>query len=57
MNQADQVFWDRIDGMPAWEAEQECVTRRESASLESSMLHRELAKARAAGNKRQSTPS
>ena len=40
----DSMFWDRIHDMPAWEAEQECVMRRESLSLENAMLQSERAK-------------
>ena len=42
MRNDDQVFWDRIADMPSWEAEQECVLRREHNSLQLSMLQREL---------------
>lgn len=38
---ADKVFWDRVEDMPAWEAEQECVSRREQLCLESAMLEAE----------------
>lgn len=37
-NQDDQVFWDRVADMPSWEAEQECVLRRENNSLQMAML-------------------
>jgi hypothetical protein len=38
---ADKVFWDRVEEMPAWEAEQECVSRRERLCLENAMLGEE----------------
>jgi hypothetical protein len=41
----DAVFWDRLFDMPAWEAEQECVIRRESLVLENAMLNGENVKA------------
>jgi hypothetical protein len=41
----DAVFWDRLAEMPAWEAEQECVTRRESLVLENAMLGGEQVRA------------
>lgn len=40
----DAVFWDRIAGMPAWEAEQELVMRREGVALQNAMLSMERAK-------------
>lgn len=42
--QDDAVFWDRLAGMPHWEAEQECVMRRESLVLENAMLNTERSK-------------
>ena len=33
MTDDDAVFWDRLAEMPAWEAEQECVSRREALVL------------------------
>jgi hypothetical protein len=41
MNAEDQIFWDRIEQMPAWEAEQECVMRREHNALQLAMLKSE----------------
>ena len=41
----DAVFWERIADMPAWEAEQEIVLRREQLVLENSMLSGEREKA------------
>ena len=46
----DQIFWDRVADMPPWEAEQECVMRREDHVLQIAMLTDEKAKALA--NKR-----
>ena len=40
----DATFWERLADMPAWEAEQECVMRRESLVLENAMLNGELLK-------------
>ena len=34
----DEVFWDRLEQMPAWEAEQELVLRRERNQLELAVL-------------------
>ena len=36
--QEDSIFWDRLADMPAWEAEQECVSRREQLVLEKDMM-------------------
>lgn len=44
--ESDAVFWDRLHGMPNWEAEQECVMRRERLALENAMLNVEKAKSR-----------
>lgn len=41
---SEQVFWDRIVGMPALEAEQECLMRREKLVLENAMLQTERAR-------------
>jgi hypothetical protein len=38
---ADKVFWERLEEMPAWEAEQECVSRREQLCIENAMLDSE----------------
>lgn len=43
MQPDDQIFWDRIHDMPAVEAEQECVLRRENNSLQIAMLQKEHA--------------
>lgn len=40
----DTIFWDRLGGMPAWEAEQECVRRREHVSHQNAQLLAERAK-------------
>lgn len=40
----DAIFWDRLHAMPAWEAEQECVLRREGLALENAMLNSERAR-------------
>jgi DNA gyrase/topoisomerase IV subunit B len=37
----DKVFWARLEEMPPWEAEQECVARREQLCLENAMLDAE----------------
>lgn len=37
----DTIFWERIADMPPWEAEQECVMRREDHCLQIAMLARE----------------
>lgn len=42
----DDIFWDRLADMPAWEAEQECVMRREAVILRFAMLTSEKAKAK-----------
>lgn len=44
MTDEDAVFWDRLADMPAWEAEQECVARREALVLRQAMLAAERAK-------------
>jgi hypothetical protein len=44
--ESDAVFWDRLHGMPNWEAEQECVMRRERLALENAMLNVEKVKSR-----------
>ncbi len=33
MKDADWLFWERLEDMPAWEAEQECVMRREALAV------------------------
>ena len=40
----DAVFWDRLQDMPHWEAEQECVSRREQLCLQKAMLDAEREK-------------
>lgn len=35
---SEAIFWERVADMPAWEAEQELVLRRESVVLENAML-------------------
>ena len=44
MKESDAIFWDRLAGMPATEAEQECVLRRDTNCLELAMLQGEIAK-------------
>lgn len=34
----DAMFWERLHDMPAWEAEQECVMRREELALQNAEL-------------------
>lgn len=38
---SDRVFWDRLADMPPWEAEQECISRREQLCLQMAMLDNE----------------
>jgi hypothetical protein len=42
----DRVFWDRLAEMPALEAEQELVSRREGLMLEVNMLRNEMSAAK-----------
>lgn len=46
MNEDDQIFWDRLQDMPHFEAEQELVMRREDLLLQRAMLAGELEKAK-----------
>jgi len=41
---SEAIFWERVADMPAWEAEQELVLRRESVVLENAMLMSEREK-------------
>jgi hypothetical protein len=41
--EADQIFWERIQDMPHWEAETECVMRREHNNLQIAVLQKALA--------------
>ncbi len=43
-DESDAIFWDRLQDMPAWEAEQECVMRREELSMQNAMLMTERTK-------------
>lgn len=43
----DAMFWERLVGMPALEAEQECVLRRENCCLQVAMLTEEATRVRA----------
>lgn len=48
----DRVFWDRLEEMPAWEAEQECVLRREHNALAMNMLQSERERAKSDNERR-----
>lgn len=50
MGQTDQVFWDRLSGMPPTEAEEECVLRRIELSERVGHLRRQVASAKARGD-------
>ena len=45
----DAIFWERLQDMPIWEAEQELVLRREGNVLEANMLLMERDKLLAVG--------
>lgn len=47
----DLIFWERIAEMPLWEAEQECVMRREENALQRAMLQNEKDSATAKNRK------
>lgn len=47
----DLIFWERIAEMPLWEAEQECVMRREENALQRAMLQNEKDSAAAKNRK------
>lgn len=53
----ESIFWERIADMPAWEAEQELVLRRENNALEIVMLQSLMAEELEASNGRKTAES